>query len=250
MLGLGLGVSLGLEVDDGDAGEGDAEVEAAGEEVCGDKNVLPLCLAPNVSAALAFPCEYRNPSRSLLVRLEGGGPLAVHALRRGGGWSDGEPPNRGSPEPLLNRNTLALGVPLTPVRPRPDVPFRDIEGNRFSRSLSCNIFWSMVGAGVACMGMSADAALPNRGVLGMDAIGVVGESGRSLDMLFDRSIPSRLFPARLKDASSINGVSAPLPRSDMALKEGSIVAPEGDRGRFAPNNPRSAETATEGGRAF
>lgn len=243
-------MSLWLEVDDGDAGEGDAEVEAAGEDVFGDKNTLPLGLAPSVSAALAFPCEYMKPFRSLLVRLVGGGPLAVHALRRGGGWSDGEAPNGGSAEPLLNRNTLPLGVPLTPVRPSPvDVPFRDIAGNKLSRSLSCNIFWSRVGTGAGCMGMSTDAAFAARGVLGLGAIGVVGESGRSLDMLFDRSIPNRLFPARPKDASSRDdGVSAPLPRSGMVPNGTSIVAPEGDRGRFAPNNPRRAETATEGGR--
>lgn len=48
-------MSLGLEVEDGDAGEGDAEADAAGEDAVGDKNALPLCLTPSVSAALALP---------------------------------------------------------------------------------------------------------------------------------------------------------------------------------------------------
>lgn len=47
-------MSFGLEVEDGDAGEGDAEADT-GEDAVGDKNALPLCLTPSVSAALALP---------------------------------------------------------------------------------------------------------------------------------------------------------------------------------------------------
>ena len=54
-LKLGLGENFGLEVVDGDAGEGDGEAEGAGDDALGDRNALPLCLTPNVSAALAFP---------------------------------------------------------------------------------------------------------------------------------------------------------------------------------------------------
>lgn len=129
-----------------------------------------------------------------------------------------------------------------------------MDGSRFSRSLSCKIFWSSVGTGEVgvmrpiCMGKSAGAVLPTRGVVGLDDIGVVGDIGRSLDMLLERNMPSRLVPARPNDASSSGGVSAPLPCSDIELNDVSRVAPEGDRGRLPPNKPRNAETATDGGR--
>ena len=99
-----------------------------------------------------------------------------------------------------------------------------------------------------CTGRSPGAVLPTRGVVGTEDTGVVGDSGRSFEMLFDRSILKRLVPAQPNDVSSGGGGVSVLSRSDMGFKFVSNVATDGDRGRFAPNNPRSAETATEGGR--
>ena len=89
--------------------------------------------------------------------------------------------------------------------------------------------------------------VPTRGVFVTDGMGVVGERGRSLEMLFDRSMLSKLVPARPKDESSRGGgVSAPA-RSVIELRCVSRFGAEGERGRF-PKRPRNAETATEGGR--
>ena len=91
--------------------------------------------------------------------------------------------------------------------------------------------------------------VPTRGVVGTEGIGVVGERGRSLEMLFDRSMLSKLVPARPKEESSRGGgVSAP----SRSVIEGMCISrfgAEGERGRFPPKRPRKAETATDGGRA-
>lgn len=125
-------------------------------------------------------------------------------------------------------------------------------GSMLSRSLSWTIFWSSEGGGEIkpiCTGRSLGEVVPTRGVLGTEDIGVVGDRGRSPDTLFERNMPSKLVPARPKDESSgSGGVSAP-PRSGIEPNEVvSMVALDGERGRFAPNNPRNAETATDGGR--
>ena len=87
-----------------------------------------------------------------------------------------------------------------------------------------------------------------RGVLGTEEIGVVGESGRSLDTLLERSMPSKLVPARPNDESSGGGGVSARPCSDIEPNEVSMVAVDGERGRLAPNSPRNADTATDGGR--
>ena len=144
--------------------------------------------------------------------------------------------------------------PFTPVNPNPVSLSRPMDGSRLSRSLSCKIFWSSEGGGQGgdikpiWTGRSAAVVLPTRGVFGTEDIGVVGDKGRSLETLFDRSIPRRLLPARPNEVSSGGGgVSAPS-RSEIELNDMSRVAPEGERGRLAPKSPRKADTATEGGR--
>ena len=87
--------------------------------------------------------------------------------------------------------------------------------------------------------------VPTRGVLGTEDTGVDIDIGRSPPPPFERNMLRRLVPARPNDASS-NGGGVSLPsRSGI---EWNAVSIEGDRGRFAPNRPRSADTATEGGR--
>ena len=253
-LRLGLGLNFGLDVVDGEFTDGDVDDESAGDVVAGgDRNALPLCLTPSVSAVLRLVCVYANPFLSPFGRATGGAPLAVQARRRGGGCNDAEP-NGGMPLLWKRETCSSMLPPFMPVSPRPMLRSRPMEGSRLSRSWSCRIFWSSEGTGPGgeirpiCIGRSTGEVVPTRGVFGTDEIGVVGESGRSLEMLFDRSMLSRFVPARPNEESSGGGgVSVPS-RSDTEVMLMSKVAPEGERGRFAPKRPRSAETATEGGR--
>ena len=76
-------LTLRVGVVEGDTGEGDDD-EAAG---IADKNALPLCLTPSVSAVLALLWLKDSPLRSPLLLDDGGVPIAVYARRRGAGCS-------------------------------------------------------------------------------------------------------------------------------------------------------------------
>ena len=97
-----------------------------------------------------------------------------------------------------------------------------------------------------CTGRSLGDVVPTRGVLGTDTIEFVIDIGRSAEVPLERSMLKRFVPARPNDESSGAGNST-LSRSGIEWNEVSIVAEDGDRGRLAPNSPRSADTATEGG---
>ena len=98
-----------------------------------------------------------------------------------------------------------------------------------------------------CTGRSLGRVEPIRGGVGTETTDD-RDIGRSPTTLFERSMLSRFVPARPNDESSGGGgVSLPS-RSGITLKVVSTVTPDGERGRFAPNRPRSADTATEGGR--
>ena len=132
-LRLGLGLNFWLEIVEGEFIEGDVDADSAGDAECGDRKALPLCRTPSVSAVLRLVCVYVNLFRLPFALAEGGAPLAVQALRRGGGCSEAE--TKGViPLPWNLVTCPSMLPPFTPMSPRPLLLSRPIDGNRVLRS--------------------------------------------------------------------------------------------------------------------
>ena len=132
-LRLGLGLNLWLDVVEGECIAGDVEADGAGDAECGDRKALPLCRTPSVSAVLRLVCVYVNLPLLPFALAKGGVPLAVQALRRGGGCSDAE--TEGVIPLLWNLVTCSSTLPpFTPISPKPLLRSRPMDGNRLLRS--------------------------------------------------------------------------------------------------------------------
>lgn len=216
--------------------DNDAESAVGG----GVRNALPFGWRMSSVSLTRLTSEGENEwdMRSGWVRGPRGGPLAVHARRRGGGWSEGAP------------NVCSLfscGEPAGVVLPFPlllNVIFVSGVHSVISRSGSSMIFLCIE------VGFWDSWNVDMSGVEGADGIvdiaGDAGDKGRSRSRScadpFCRSMLRRLVPARPKLSSGC--VSDP----SSVCVEGDIDAADGERGRApAPEkSPRMAETVVDG----